>query len=381
MRAFAASTLLLTLAALAGQAVSNPPAGWVDSATGHRVVRLTTEPGSQNLYFSQTSFTASGDKMVFTSPAGLYALDWKTKGARRLIDRPVPGLVLGKKTRQAFWIEKDAIRSVNIDSGQVRVVAKAPPPFADGAGLVLNADETMLAGTAVDLEKAPDGGTPVLNASGGIDYAATLARRTPRLIYTIEVNTGRMSVIKRGTDWYRHPQFSPTDPGLLMFCHEGPWHEVDRIWTIRADGSGERMLHKRSMPMEAAGHELWSPDGKVIWYDLQTPRGEVFWLASHNLATGKLVKYSVSREQHAVHFNISWDGKSFAGDGSRENPWVYLYRPNSGRLEAEKLVDMAKHDYQLYVNATFTPDNKWIVFTSNSFGPSYIFAVEVAKAK
>jgi oligogalacturonide lyase len=38
------------------------------------------------------------------------------------------------------------------------------------------------------------------------------------------------------TDWLNHVQFSPTDPTLMMFCHEGPWHKVDRIWTIRTDG-------------------------------------------------------------------------------------------------------------------------------------------------
>ncbi len=135
------------------------------------------------------------------------------------------------------------------------------------------------------------------------------------------------------------------------------------------------------MPNEAAGHELWSPDGKIIWYDLQTPSGQVFWLAGHNLATGNLAKYGVSREEHAVHFNISWDGKSFSGDGTSENPWVCLLRPKGDRLEVEKLVNMSKHDYQLYVNTAFTPDGKWIVFTSNAFGPSHILAVEAARAK
>src|SRR5256885_6457748 len=32
---------------------------------------------------------------------------------------------------------------------------------------------------------------------------------------------------------------------LLLFCHEGPWHKVDRIWTIRTDGSGLRKIHTR----------------------------------------------------------------------------------------------------------------------------------------
>ena len=41
---------------------------------------------------------------------------------------------------------------------------------------------------------------------------------------------------------------------------------------------------------------------------------------------------------------------------------------------------MAHHNYRLEPNVRFSPDSKLIFFTSNMFGPSYIFAVEVEKA-
>ena len=31
-----------------------------------------------------------------------------------------------------------------------------------------------------------------------------------------------------------------------MYCHEGPWWKVDRIWTIRTDGTGNTLVHKRT---------------------------------------------------------------------------------------------------------------------------------------
>src|SRR5437867_3267237 len=74
---------------------------------------------------------------------------------------------------------------------------------------------------------------------------------------------------------------SPTDPKRIMFCHEGPWHYNDRIWTIRADGTGLKKIHTRTMDMEIAGHEFFGADGRTIWYDLQTPRSRVFWLAGY----------------------------------------------------------------------------------------------------
>jgi oligogalacturonide lyase len=42
---------------------------------------------------------------------------------------------------------------------------------------------------------------------------------------------------------------------------------------------------------------------------------------------------------------------------------------------------MAKHNYRLEPNVSFTPDQKWVVFRSNMFGDTYAFAVEVEKAR
>ena len=232
-----------------------------------------------------------------------------------------------------------------------------------------------------------------------------LALRTPMSLLTIDLKSGEAKTFNRCTDWLNHFQFSPTDPKLLMFCHEGPWHKVDRLWTIRTDGSDLRKIHQRTMNMEIFGHEFWSADGKTIWYDLQTPRGEDFWVAGVNLETGRRVRYHLERNEWSVHFNVSPDGKLFAGDGgddqmvahAPDGKWIYLFRPEPvadlagplpgkeeliqpGVFRSEKLVDMSKHDYRLEPNVTFTPDMKYVVFRSNMFGPEHVFAVEVARS-
>ncbi|WP_342454735.1 oligogalacturonate lyase family protein [Sphingomonas sp. H160509] len=209
----------------------------------------------------------------------------------------------------------------------------------------------------------------------------------------------------KATDWLNHLQFSPTDPTLLMYCHEGPWHRVDRIWTIRTDGSQMTKVHARTMNMEIAGHEFWSPDGKTIWYDLQTPRGEDFWLAGYDVATAKRRWYHLERNEWSVHYNVSADQKLFSGDGgdsemvahAPDGKWMYLFRPKpvpdvagiradnadslieAGTFAAEKLVDMGKQDYKLEPNARFSPDGKWLIFRANIEGKAAIYAVETAK--
>jgi oligogalacturonide lyase len=201
-------------------------------------------------------------------------------------------------------------------------------------------------------------------------------------------------VVASDKDWLNHIQFSPTDPNQIMYCHEGPWHKIDRIWTVRTDGTGNTLIHKRVMNMEIAGHEFFSPDGKWIWYDLQTPRGQDFWVAGYELATGKRKWFHLERNEWSVHYNLSRDLTHFS-DGK----YLYLFTPNDipdvagihapgaenlispGYFSAEKLVNMAKHDYRLEPNMTFTPDNKWIVFRSNMEGANHVYAVEIAKSQ
>ncbi len=84
-----------------------------------------------------------------------------------------------------------------------------------------------------------------------------------------------------------------------MFCHEGPWHKVDRIWAMWTDGTAVTKIHTRAMAMEIFGHEFWSPDGKTLWYDLQTPRGRDFWLASYRLDSGERTN---GRSTSPIHF-------------------------------------------------------------------------------
>ena len=55
------------------------------------------------------------------------------------------------------------------------------------------------------------------------------------------------------------------------------------------------------------------PDGRTIWYDLQTPKSKEVWLAGVAIASGERIRYRLAREQRSVHFNASPDGKLFAG--------------------------------------------------------------------
>ena len=410
-RIAAAAVLCLPFLLHAQDAAKQPPKTWIDPDTGHRVVRLTDEPDSASLYFNQNGYTADHKKLVYTTPQGISVLDLETHVTRQLAAGRVRAIIAGFKTQNVYYIKDNAtVCAADADTGATREIATLPKLGTGASISTVNADETLLAGAFTDL-KGPDYNPNRPQAPQQLVQPANkaqmmeerLAAHYPMGLFVIDIKTGQTRVIHNGTDWLGHMQFSPTDPTLLLFCHEGPWHKVDRIWTIRTDGSHLTQIHTRTMTMEIFGHEFWSPDGKTIWYDLQTPRGEVFWLAAYNVETGARTWYHLDRDEWSIHFNVTRDGTLFCGDGgdtgqvarARDGKWIYLFRPelfpnregirlpgfvDAGVFHSERLVNMSKHNYRLEPNVSFTPDQKWVVFRSNMFGPTYVFAVEVAKA-
>ena len=141
--------------------------------------------------------------------------------------------------------------------------------------------------------------------------------------------------------------------------------------------------------MEIAGHEWFSPDGKTIWFDLQQPRGETFFVAGTDLQTGKETKYQFDRDQWSVHYTISPDQKLFAGDGgapeavakAQDGQWINLFIPDGNHFKFERLVNMKNHNYHLEPNVHFSPDQKWIIFRANFEGFESVYTVEIEKAK
>jgi oligogalacturonide lyase len=416
-----------------------PPKTWVDKDTGHRVWRVSDEPNSGGFYFNINAYTPDHRQMVYNSPAGIRVLDLGTMKTKLLVPAPagsrVPGdgpraIVVGHKTNSVFFSQRDpathqsAVYKANTETGEVRKLADLP---ADVSVSSVNADETLGAGTYMEGDHAQEAfrrTPPAANRAGTVQgelvqaedkgqmMEARLAAHIPVVLFTIRLEPGpngekpgTMKPLLHSTDWIGHMLFSPTDPELLMYCHEGPWQKVDRIWMIHADGTHNELIHKRTMLMEIAGHEFWGLDGKTIWYDWQYPKGEDFFLASYDLNTHKRQAYHMQRNEWSIHFNLTQDLDLFTGDGgdsgqvakAPDGQWIELFYPHPvggtqgalndpsfwqpGSFTSEHLVNMAHQNYRGEPNVRFSPDKKYVFFTSNMFGPSYLFGVEVAKAK
>jgi len=373
------------------------PFEWVDPDTGYRIFRLSREHAeARSFYFHNNPFLAGRDNgadlMVFygTKNKGdvpqLCVLDLATLKSRELTEESgrIRGEIVSPVTRRAYYQVGTRVYSVDVDTGDKDLVVELPEELA-GSIRTVNTDASLLLGVHAEGIRELYEKYPTKSEYFNVIYEA----RLPNKQFTIDLHSGELKVVHEESAWLNHQQFSPTNPDLLSYCHEGPWHKVQRMWLLDLKTGQSTKIHERTVDREIAGHEFWSPDGTILWFDLQIPRGETFYLAGYRLGTGEETRYALERNEWSVHYNISPDQTLFCGDGgaarsvasSPDGHWIYLFKPEGDRLHSTRLVNLAKHDYALEPNTHFTPDGRWIVFRSNLHGAAQIYAVDLSSGK
>lgn len=357
------------------------PDEFKDPETGLRVLHLTRVPNDRSgvVYFTYDSFSADSryalvDVQFADKWRYLYSFDFREMKLVPLeTEHLTQNQVVCPKTGNVYYQTIDAVWMTNLKGGKPRKICDIPEKWAPGIGFSVNADETLLLGGNTDVEK------PVARA-----LKADQLHNGPNVLFTVNIRSGEVKVVHRANAWLGHVQFSPVDPDLLMFCHEGNWEAVDRIWLMSLGKNEPRIAYKRTEPREIVGHEFWQPDGKAIWFQ-QSFRADPArggFLSSMDLATGKVTQYKIPKGFGGIHETWSPDGTFMVADGSgkaKTGPEKYLslLRVKDGQIAGKHLVSLQDNDYAIEPNPHVSPDNKWVIFTATLHGTPQAYAVEM----
>jgi hypothetical protein len=226
-----------------------------------------------------------------------------------------------------------------------RVLYKAP----EGCKLHMPAIRPDATAVALTLEK---------NTAGGQEYQ----------LVSIEIESGRATVLMTKPFLLNHAQFSPFAPDWIMVSHEGSASQVkDRIWgwhaSLAPDGKNlfapQTGANGRSLLL---GHErpLWHKEGQVF----------CVYAGSAGKPAGLYeVDFSgrsrVVSEGDAWHCDISRDGKwavvDTQGDGAAGDIVAVNCRTGARAVLVEKIA-YARHPW--HPHPRISPDGGWIIYNN-----------------
>ena len=171
-----------------------------------------------------------------------------------------------------------------------------------------------------------------------------------------------------------HAQFCPGDSNLILYCHEGPWHKVQRMWLVHRDGTDCQPLYPQA-PNEGIGHEFWGDSGRKIYYTAyggRAPQG--LWAINRSGAAPRCV---LAGATHA-HGTASPDEDIFVVDelfGNRDHLWVAYGGSWEPKVLCRAESSWAKQ--KLHPHPRFLPTGKAVLFTSDRTGSGELYMVAV----
>lgn len=349
-----------------------------DDKTDARVLQLTDAPCINHpLYYLANSFSPDSDRLVFASNrSGAYAL-----------------------------------YTVRLDSGEIELLSAAEGiyPFSGNVigdqvyyttdrGQVCRTSLTDRSTTEVASKPGSGLGEVTVNGSGELGCCLVTAGGKAGLL-VFRTDGSETSVILDGARALYHPQFHPTDPELLIYSADPP---DPRLWTVRIDGSEDRCFFPDQGDAWYVHETFLGPTDRVI---LSHWHGGLLEIGLH---TGEA---RTIREFSAWHISSSPSGDRIVCDTHLPDIGLCLVDPDSGDVETLCHPEATNQGHQWseptplvadgeapgwatmteavsaesaygpqwsHPHPSFSPDGKWVSFTSDRTGHPQVYVVEVS---
>ncbi len=355
-----------------------PEAHWLrDERTGARVRQVTAHPSIHHHPFYY--IPAYDDAM-----RRLYFVSHRTGAAQLFYEDRASGALVQ-------MTDRDDLNEWSIHpSGDGRFIY-----FTAGASAWRIECETLKEECLADFGKVPMREAGMVGAAMGTTtlsrdgkwWAVPVKVGKAAQFHVIDTETGASSVILE-RDTIGHPEFHPDDSSIIRYA--GPYNR--RIWVIHRDGSHNRLVYERDeAKKEWIVHETWRP-GTMEILTTNWPHG-VMGIDTITGATRWCTRFN------AWHPMLNRDGTRMVADTKNPDIGLQLFDPNDGVGAPRTLcfpeasnagehwnTDHCPYDdgpvdvyapQHTHPHPNFSPDSKWVVFTSDRGGFSQVYEVEV----
>ncbi len=256
---------------------------FADPKTGHEIWQLTGTGNNYHLYFTENSFDAGRDEIVFLSDRAsgeeraphenpcyqLFRMDLGSGEIVQLTDEAPAkngrsrGVGSVTKTPDSsilvYRVGKGLLKSLDTRTGKTTVIYEEAGEYTLGAPAIAR-NRRYIAFCRNEEVDAPEGP----NYTGFRDRF--YLTKDGRITLAYLDGSGWFDVLK-DTHWLGHFQFCPDDSTLGTFCHEGPWNLVtQRIWLLDFAAREARPCFRQT-EQDSVGHEFWTQDGLIFFDD------------------------------------------------------------------------------------------------------------------
>lgn len=375
------------------------PQDYKDPETGRRVTRLFPEGrAASHAYFTSTSYDSQGRLILTEKIDGnwqIVRMDRRAGTLHQLTDAEdlsshVYCVCPATDTVVAAQDGKRLV-ALDMDSLELREMFRAP----EGFRLALPTMDNEGRRVAFSVQECIPGFTR--SAQIYSTMAENYFFRPRCMVVTVDMADGRAQVAWGEQEWISHVLINPTDPDVIVFCHEGGLLVDHRLWVVDCS-----VRHKRrARPLyeeterEFMVHEFFLPDGILgvqhTVFDGDNPERD--WRRCTEYAkfldmNGNIVQDVRLPGMRAMHLQSRADRSFIVGDGCFPEPGgdyepgnstMALIRPRGGTASVEPLCRHdSKMDSQLaHPHPIFSPDGRQVLFNSVRAETASPYVVEV----
>ena len=371
-----------------------------DRDTGALVTRLTPlDHTCHRNYFYQKCFTNDGRKLIFGGEFGpqpspnwnYHLLDLDSQTAIQLTDgarENTFGGFMSPDDRFLYFVraERQLIR-LELATLKEEVAYVVPDGWVGYGTWVSNSACTKMVG----IEIAAEDWFPLNTWQKFNDM---FHRKPLCRLFSVDLATGKQTVILEQRGWLGHPQYRPFDDSTVAYCHEGPHDLIDaRMWFINEDGSNRR-CGKAHENGESCTHEFWVPDGSAMIYVSYNHDSPERFICSLDPVT--LDNKVLTTMPPCSHLMSNHTGTLLVGDGCGQassdasasnemltgDPYLHLFDLTTGTTRP-----IARHDssWGVYKDSrqvthphpSFTPDEKQVLYSCDAEGEPALYLADV----